>query len=78
MAGKLEAARIPQGRRETGAQPRPLEGSCSSSWPGHRVTPVWVKGHADNALNNRCDELAVAASACATQADEGYDGQPES
>ena len=44
----------------------------------HRVTPVWVKGHADNALNNRCDELAVAASACATQADEGYDGQPES
>ena len=25
----------------------------------HRVTVVWVKGHADNAGNNRCDELAV-------------------
>ena len=24
---------------------------------------VWVKGHADNAENNRCDALAVAASA---------------
>jgi len=22
----------------------------------------WVKGHADNAKNNRCDELAVAQS----------------
>lgn len=26
----------------------------------HRVTFVWVKGHADNEYNNRCDELAVA------------------
>lgn len=25
----------------------------------HRVTFHWVKGHADNANNNRCDELAV-------------------
>lgn len=23
---------------------------------------VWVKGHADNALNNRCDELATTAA----------------
>ena len=23
---------------------------------------TWVKGHADNALNNRCDELATAAA----------------
>ena len=23
---------------------------------------VWVKGHATNAENNRCDELAVAAA----------------
>jgi ribonuclease HI len=29
---------------------------------GHRVTYHWVKGHADNPFNNRCDELAVAAS----------------
>ena len=27
----------------------------------HRVTFHKVKGHADNALNNRCDELARAA-----------------
>ena len=26
----------------------------------HRVRFVWVKGHADNRYNNRCDELAVA------------------
>lgn len=28
----------------------------------HNVKFVWVKGHADNPLNERCDELAVAAS----------------
>jgi ribonuclease HI len=28
----------------------------------HRVKFVWVKGHADNPLNERCDELAVEAS----------------
>ena len=27
----------------------------------HKVTFIWVKGHADNEHNNRCDELAVAA-----------------
>lgn len=27
----------------------------------HRVKLVWVKGHASNVENNRCDELAVAA-----------------
>lgn len=26
----------------------------------HRVSFHWVKGHADNELNNRCDALAVA------------------
>ena len=25
----------------------------------HEITVVWVKGHADNEGNNRCDELAV-------------------
>lgn len=25
----------------------------------HHVTFIWVKGHADNPYNNRCDELAV-------------------
>jgi ribonuclease HI len=28
----------------------------------HTVTFHWVKGHASNAKNNRCDELAVAES----------------
>lgn len=28
----------------------------------HTVTCHWVKGHAENAYNNRCDELAVAES----------------
>jgi ribonuclease HI len=28
----------------------------------HNVTFVWVKGHASNVENNRCDELAVVAS----------------
>ncbi len=26
----------------------------------HRVSFYWVKGHADNPFNNRCDALAVA------------------
>ena len=25
----------------------------------HKVEMIWVKGHADNPYNNRCDELAV-------------------
>ena len=28
----------------------------------HYVKMVWVKGHADNPFNNRCDELATAAA----------------
>ncbi len=28
----------------------------------HKIKFVWVKGHADNPLNERCDRLAVAAS----------------
>ncbi len=28
----------------------------------HKVRFVWVKGHADNVENNRCDTLAVAAA----------------
>ena len=28
----------------------------------HKVTFEWVKGHADNEYNNRCDELAVLES----------------
>jgi ribonuclease HI len=28
----------------------------------HKVKFVWVKGHADNEMNNHCDHLAVAAA----------------
>ena len=28
----------------------------------HNVTFIWVKGHAENEFNNRCDELAVEES----------------
>ena len=28
----------------------------------HKVKFIWVKGHAENRYNNRCDELAVAES----------------
>ena len=42
----------------------------------HVVKFVWVKGHANNPLNERCDELAVAASMQPNlQEDKGY--QPE-
>lgn len=40
----------------------------------HRVKLVWVKGHASNAGNNRCDEMAVAASRSASLLiDEGFE-----
>lgn len=28
----------------------------------HRIHFKWVKGHAENAMNNRCDELATQAA----------------
>ncbi len=28
----------------------------------HQIKFVWVKGHANNSFNNRCDELATAAA----------------
>lgn len=41
----------------------------------HNVRFTWVKGHADNPLNNRCDELATAAADSRNLLeDEGYDG----
>lgn len=38
----------------------------------------WVKGHADNQYNNRCDELAtMAADGKNLHADAGYEGMQE-
>lgn len=39
----------------------------------HKVKFVWVKGHNNNVLNERCDQLAVEASCGVTlKEDEGY------
>ena len=42
----------------------------------HRVTFVWVKGHADNPMNNRCDQLAVAAATAVIKASDGKTPEP--
>ena len=40
----------------------------------HRIYFKWVKGHADNAMNNRCDQLATqAADGKNLLVDEGYE-----
>jgi len=42
----------------------------------HSVKFKWVKGHADNPYNNRCDELATAAAdGKQLQVDEGYENE---
>lgn len=44
----------------------------------HHVKFVWVKGHADNPHNNRCDELATsAADGRDLLVDEGYEMDPD-
>ncbi len=41
----------------------------------HHIQFVWVKGHASNAFNNRCDILATtAADGGNLLVDEGYEG----
>jgi len=43
----------------------------------HRIQFVWVKGHADNPYNNRCDELATtAADSDDLLVDAGYEMDP--
>lgn len=40
----------------------------------HKIHFKWVKGHAENAMNNRCDELATqAADGRHLLIDEGYE-----
>jgi len=44
----------------------------------HKVKFVWVKGHANNKENNRCDELAVeAALGSHLLIDDGYTGETD-
>jgi ribonuclease HI len=41
-----------------------------------QISIIWVKGHADNPNNNRCDELATAAAdGDLLLVDEGYEAQ---
>ncbi len=47
-------------------------------YPKHHVRFVWVKGHASNKENNRCDELAVqAANSSHLLKDEWYEHHKE-
>ena len=42
-------------------------------YPKHKVKFIWVKGHAGNPLNERCDQLAVeAANGSELLLDKGY------
>lgn len=44
----------------------------------HHVKFVWVKGHADNPYNNRCDQLATAAADGKLLAiDEGFEAEQQ-
>lgn len=44
----------------------------------HHIKFVWVKGHADNEHNNRCDLLATAAADSHNLlVDEGYEMDPD-
>jgi len=45
----------------------------------HTINFVWVKGHADNPFNNRCDELATeAADGSDLLIDEEYEKEKDS
>lgn len=44
----------------------------------YNLTFKWVKGHADNPFNNRCDELATqAADGKHLLIDEGYEAEAD-
>jgi ribonuclease HI len=48
-------------------------------YPKHQVKFIWVKGHAGNLYNERCDELAVqAAESQQLLIDEGYENDTSS
>jgi ribonuclease HI len=43
----------------------------------HQIRFVWVKGHAENPFNNRCDQLATAAAdGNNLLVDEGFENAP--
>ena len=45
-----------------------------NSYHKHKIKFIWVRGHADNAENNRCDELATASARThPLMEDEGFE-----
>jgi ribonuclease HI len=47
-------------------------------YPKHQVRMQWVRGHADNPFNERCDELAVAAALGGNlKIDAGYEASKD-
>ncbi len=64
-------------KRFAGKKNRDLWMRFLKSYRQHKVHFVWVKGHASNVENNRCDILAVAAAKDAVHHidDVGYEGE---
>ncbi len=59
--GWLKSWKAKGWRRKDGALKNPdLWQALDAALNQHTVTFHWVKGHADNPYNNRCDALAVA------------------
>ena len=59
----LEKARLGQIRQKARSEFRPLGNLTDPDAEAsaiHKVEYRWVKGHAENPKNNRCDELAVS------------------
>ncbi len=56
----LAGQRLGQGRQEACPEPRPVGQQLLDLCDRHQVKLHWVKGHASNEKNNRCDQLAVA------------------
>jgi len=73
-ARKWQANGWMRNRKEAAKNPDLWE-RLLSACQGHRVRFAWVKGHAGNVENERCDRLAVAASQGEDLAhDAGYAG----
>ncbi len=61
--GWAESWRKNNWRRKSGKALNPdLWARLLAAKEKHVLSCVWVKGHAENEKNNRCDEMAVAAS----------------
>ena len=59
---RLEAQRLEDRRQEAGEEHRPVAAARRGA-QRHEVRWHWVKGHAGHELNERADQLAVAAIA---------------